>query len=124
MNAKKLNQYVILGKSAEGREVLENVFAFDREQVDRMFESIHPGHSIVEIEMEKRCSDSVIELEDYEEAEKEHLSHLFDVQIKKSEKQWKGAFLREKMLQAVKSQKSLVEEVFELTANPIVSVWG
>ena len=61
MNAKKLNQYVILGKSAEGREVLENVFAFDREQVDRMFESIHPGHSIVEIEMEKRCSDSVIE---------------------------------------------------------------
>ena len=124
MNSSKLNEYRVLGKSKKSRLVVENLYAFDREQAERMYKSTHSGYSIVSVRMEKRCSDSVIDLDDYKEAEREHLSHLFDVQIKKSEQQWKGAFLRNKMLEAVKSQKSLLQEVVELAANPIVSVWG
>ena len=124
MNSRKLNHYRVLGKSKKSKLVVEHFYAFDREQVERMFERNSPRHRIVRVELEKRCSNSVIDLDDYKEAEQEHLSHLFDVQIKKSEQQWKGAFLRNKMLEAVKSQKSLLQEVIELAANPIVSVWG
>jgi hypothetical protein len=126
MRTRILNQYRVLGitQQTEKRMVQGNIFAFCPEQAERIFLRSRPRHTVSKIRLEKQFPDSVINLDDYKAAKEEHLLHTFAAQNKAVERQWIGAILHQKMLQAVKSQSSLLEDAWNIGANPIICVWG